>query len=912
MTTNLQHKVGPRVSKFSPNYEHPLHYKSAVPETDASLLSSKPLARTAFLTRPAASTAPASFGVKRNRSPSPSAVRERDREREKERERERREREREKASISAMKTGGGAAATAGRERERDRSASNTRASRGRAVSSSPGAGDIPIRIREKDRAGQRHKSWNSTSEMCAALPISDQIEEYGLPSIPKYCHVLSTLDIYGRFPNIYLPDDFVKMNVDWSSISMALDEDLLPKMVANAPILFETTPGTLSNEYVNSVGADYQPKPTNLKVNTVNNTISEVAHRPDLFVNATKPVKFNAKVIICCGFRDPEKDRVDCNLTRNLRILCGRRKGSVMLLGGAWCKELDGGNPLVDRSCLLNTARRAVYSQSLLDIFVGTNLFDCGSTFDQSIDSNLIKLCEISYHRPKEDTKGKTYPEQEEITAIYLYTISNSILMGEQAEELFDTQWGIFNDRVSGARMGPVLHKPVATNWAEYVSAEQQLNNAIETTIVAEENPMKLEVEPLDVSTNEGKDAEVVNGSNEEATIESTVLPATSLEKVVEDAKNIEYSNSAEPAMDFVIDTTPAADNLAMLTSDTSTTAEDNLSSRPTTSEGPETSETAVPVVGDVSAIENSAVVAPNAEEVTKPDKKKAKPAFPHVLLCPMPLSRLASEDISKKQEAVSLRILPLNTILTYSKDDCSERIFEASIAGEIVKSLLCTSNANIVADFLLANCPSLTYLADKRVLAATLKLREMAVSAKAKGSQNVTVAIVPPPIAAAVSAATVSDVDAGEPVEMSTTPGLSGEEPVVAEAENIQSTETVEIVKDGEKMTEETTMASPEGTGAETNEQTPMVIADGSVLDDAFKSDDAREDEMSEDIARMWRRRFLGACRWFDQRQDRSLFTEQLELILYASSRNISRIDVANCVSSAIKENKLRYEIFI
>jgi len=96
------------------------------------------------------------------------------------------------------------------------------------------------------------------------------------------------------------------------------------------------------------------------------------------------------------------------------RILCGRRKGSVMLLGGAWCKDLDGGNPLVDRSCLLNTARRAVYSQSLLDIFAGTNLFDCGGGLanGHSIESNLIKLCEISYHRPKEDTKGKTYPEQ--------------------------------------------------------------------------------------------------------------------------------------------------------------------------------------------------------------------------------------------------------------------------------------------------------------------------------------------------------------------------------------------------------------------------------------------------------------------------------------------------------------------
>lgn len=327
----VQSKGGPRISKFSPNYEHPLNYKSTVPDVDTSSQSVKPLARAAYQTRPlhggAASVAPTGYGVKRNRSPSPSvAVRERDREREKERERERREREREKTIAIAPRTGGGGGAAAGarlegRERDRDRSASNVRAGRGRAVSSSPGAADLPTRVREKDRgtAALRHKSWNSTSEMCASLPISDQIEEYGLPSIPKNCNVLSTVDIYGRFPNIYLPDDFVKMNVDWASISKALDDDLLPKMVANAPILFETTPGTLSNEYINSVGADFQPKPTNLKVNTVNNTISGTLYRPDIFANATKPVKFNAKVIISCGFRDPEKERVDNNLTRNLR-----------------------------------------------------------------------------------------------------------------------------------------------------------------------------------------------------------------------------------------------------------------------------------------------------------------------------------------------------------------------------------------------------------------------------------------------------------------------------------------------------------------------------------------------------------------------------------------------------------------
>ena len=83
-------------------------------------------------------------------------------------------------------------------------------------------------------------------------------------------------------------------------------------------------------------------------------------------------------------------------------MLCGRRKGSILLLGTCWNQDLDGGDPLIDRSCLFNTARRALLAQSLLDIARGEPFH------------NLVKLCEISYHRPKEEIKGKVYPEQEE------------------------------------------------------------------------------------------------------------------------------------------------------------------------------------------------------------------------------------------------------------------------------------------------------------------------------------------------------------------------------------------------------------------------------------------------------------------------------------------------------------------
>ncbi len=65
-----------------------------------------------------------------------------------------------------------------------------------------------------------------------------------------------------------------------------------------------------------------------------------------------------------------------------------------------------------DRSCLLNTARRAVYAQSLLDIFnpLGGDEDQGRGQFD--VTSNLTKLCEVNYHRPREEINGKLYPEQ--------------------------------------------------------------------------------------------------------------------------------------------------------------------------------------------------------------------------------------------------------------------------------------------------------------------------------------------------------------------------------------------------------------------------------------------------------------------------------------------------------------------
>jgi hypothetical protein len=59
--------------------------------------------------------------------------------------------------------------------------------------------------------------------------------------------------------------------------------------------------------------------------------------------------------------------------------------------------------------------------------------------------------------------------------------------------------------------------------------------------------------------------------------------------------------------------------------------------------------------------------------------------------------------------------MMPLSTILSYTPDDCSERIFEASITAEILKSCISLNNANVIVDFIIAMNGNLASLADQR-----------------------------------------------------------------------------------------------------------------------------------------------------------------------------------------------------
>ncbi len=330
-----------------------------------------------------------------------------------------------------------------------------------------------------------------------------------------------------------------------------------------------------------------------------------------------------------------------------------------MLLGSSWCEELDGGNPLEDRSCLLNTARRAVYSQSLLDIFNPPPPREDGQEHvEYDVTSNLTKLCEVSYHRPREELHGRLYPEQDEITAIYMYTLQPDALPRSEGD--MAAAWSVFSARVHGRSVGPVMN----SNVDQYHDCAAYLD--LVNSRAAQQTP---DAEPVAVDDTA---VTVVDGD------ECNQLPLSeAAEQTVNEAKEVasaEDVDIAEPAstVEMVIDRL-GEETAAVKTEDKETLGDSTL---------PPSEAAAVDMASDtvMKVVETPKV----AVEIPR---QLVQPTVPSML----------------------------SAVLSYSPEDCSERIFEASLAAEFVRSLVATNSANIVADFLIAENPALACLADTR-----------------------------------------------------------------------------------------------------------------------------------------------------------------------------------------------------
>jgi hypothetical protein len=393
--------------------------------------------------------------------------------------------------------------------------------------------------------------------------------------------------------------------------------------------------------------------------------------------------------------------------------------------------------------------------------------------------------------------------------------------------------------------------------------------------------------------------------------------------------------------------------------------------------------------------VTTQASVPPPAAVPAKILRFQRRPAAPAVLLCPMPLPKDVASDAVKSQEvrfglvrastlfvtlvisavipslrqATALRLVSLSALLAYTQDDVNERIFEVSLAAEMLRSALAVGFATLVADFVFAEHETLHAVADPRVVRAVRRLRAMSEASAAKARSEVSARLkaiaeqesqllnkAAPAAAAAAAPASAGGDAAAATVE---TAGATSTT-TSAEAEEVEVTWSVTGQSAAGAATEGEGTAAAGGAGADAGaaeqgaQESMAVENDDATTASAKQQDggapqeqeqgqgqeqeqghggdgdpaapaghepqaadcDGKDDaahalalsaapEMSDDEALEWRAHFHAACRWFDTEQDRFLRADHLLLVLQSSPREVSRSDASAAVWRVCREHE-------
>jgi hypothetical protein len=138
---------------------------------------------------------------------------------------------------------------------------------------------------------------------------------------------------------------------------------------------------------------------------------------------------------------------------------------------------------------------------------------------DLEMCGQLVKACEIIYQRPQEELKGKAYPEQDEVTVVYICAVQPKAYLSDDDFELI---WENYCGRIEGRYVGPtaVLDAHTASETL-FQSNRNQLQlvsqadiNAVEVHSDNTGNEIKSEI--VDLNENEANAVSDVNVINEE------------------------------------------------------------------------------------------------------------------------------------------------------------------------------------------------------------------------------------------------------------------------------------------------------------------------------------------------------------------------------------------------------------
>lgn len=427
-------------------------------------------------------------------------------------------------------------------------------------------------------AAASSKPSPSTATTLSSLTLKDLSTKYNLPIITPSTQSLNTMDLNMRYPNLYIPTDFIEVVIDWQEVlSKLLHEDYFVDLLTPCHPVIESNPSIMITETLpialpQSIGEDNKgvgetreeqnvenvdnnfevflqqkafqtslqpdsllpPKYTYLYDNVINHTLTSDPlcslanhNRSSQAIYTMKeqqPIRFNVRILLSYGLSSEEESITERQAFRKLRVLLGRRKSMQTLLGAVYHSQLDGGNPLLDRNCLEETAKRALFAQCGIPHLPHTDASSASS--NKAIPSAFCRLGELHYHRPREEIASKIYPEQEEISVLYLYRLDTKLLQQEveeyvehyleqqeenqgedhahdhtEEEESFELKkkeclqgieeklWQVFQRRVLGSHPGPLLSHTYQEEI--FPSLEANFDNAHEMEEKMEETKQK-------------------------------------------------------------------------------------------------------------------------------------------------------------------------------------------------------------------------------------------------------------------------------------------------------------------------------------------------------------------------------------------------------------------------------------
>ncbi len=186
------------------------------------------------------------------------------------------------------------------------------------------------RMPSASRFSSKARSLSSSEKVVeiSNRTVSDLIENFNIPALARNLRTINLMELKTKFPNLYVPADFIELKIDWESFVPGLNRDFLWKILLPAPLQFENTPCCLKlkkeqfkfdsvefhSDILDPPKYSYLDTPHGVSVSSF-----ESLRFPDKFLYPKRPIKFNAKIMVTCGIKDFETERIDHNLIRKLR-----------------------------------------------------------------------------------------------------------------------------------------------------------------------------------------------------------------------------------------------------------------------------------------------------------------------------------------------------------------------------------------------------------------------------------------------------------------------------------------------------------------------------------------------------------------------------------------------------------------